>query len=215
MFVPVFDYHIFFTLFMMAMGAYLYRVRGGSMWPRLPKPLEQLLFSLPYGIVTGLQIADWYDWQWGVGVGMAVWFITTGAVILGHGPYFLSLTRVAFERERIDFIVTWLFGEDPRATKALKPLRGIGANDLTDAQRAEIEAAIFAYGENWLYWRCVTGMALSGLVVTIPAGVATLNPFLALSGAWKAVAYMIAKKADSDTEGGELLTGAFLWGAVA
>ena len=85
------------------------------------------------------------------------------------------------------------------------------------------------------------GMAVTGLVVTIPCGIATLNPFIALSGALKAPAYMIGhyihthapmvnkingvgnpykgvrylpRHLDLSTEMGEFLTGLFLWGSL-
>lgn len=64
------------------------------------------------------------------------------------------------------------------------------------------------------YWYDVLGMAISGLTYTLPAGIFTLNPFLALSGVFKAPCYMLAKQAGAGTDGGELLTGAILWGSL-
>ena len=64
------------------------------------------------------------------------------------------------------------------------------------------------------YWYDVILLAVTGVVVSLPVGIITMNPFLALSGLMKAPAYMLAKKADAGTEGGELLTGATLWGAL-
>lgn len=82
------------------------------------------------------------------------------------------------------------------------------------------------------------GMAIVGMAATFPCGVSTLNPFIALSGALMAPAYMIGRviydvspkvpKKDSSgnsymgvkylprhldygTEIGEFLTGLFLW----
>lgn len=66
-----------------------------------------------------------------------------------------------------------------------------------------------------LYWYDALGLAISGLTYTIPCGLATLNPWIALSGAFKAPCYMLSKKADARTEGGELLTGGVLWGVLA
>jgi hypothetical protein len=66
-----------------------------------------------------------------------------------------------------------------------------------------------------LYWYKVLIHVVSGLSYTLPAGIITLNPFLALSGALKAPAYMLSERAGAKEEGGELLTGALLWGAVA
>lgn len=53
------------------------------------------------------------------------------------------------------------------------------------------------YPIHWLhgripeYWYDFIGMALRGIVITLPAGLATLNPWLALSGASMALAYAI------------------------
>ena len=66
-----------------------------------------------------------------------------------------------------------------------------------------------------MYWYKVLIHVVSGLSYTLPTGILTLNPFLALSGIAKAPAYMMSEKGGAGTEGGELLTGAFLWGAVA
>jgi hypothetical protein len=65
------------------------------------------------------------------------------------------------------------------------------------------------------YWYDVGGMAISGLTYTLPCGIATLNPLIALSGALKAPAYMISWALFKGTEIGEWLTGAFLWGTLA
>ena len=100
---------------------------------------------------------------------------------------------------------------------AVKTGHGNGM-DLGDVDRGEPERLEFLI--LWikphipLYWYDAGLLAITGLAVTLPAGIATLNPLLALSGLLKAPAYMIAKWGDTKTEGGELLTGAFLWGAI-
>lgn len=66
-----------------------------------------------------------------------------------------------------------------------------------------------------LYWYRALGLAMTGILVTLPAGFVLANPLLAISGALKGAAYVISDKAGHDTEGGEWLTGAFLWGALA
>jgi len=63
------------------------------------------------------------------------------------------------------------------------------------------------------YWLDFIGLGISGLFVTLPCGILLANPFLALSGALKAVAYALGWKYGGKTESGEMLTGAFLWGA--
>lgn len=65
-----------------------------------------------------------------------------------------------------------------------------------------------------LYWYDMVLLSLTGLAITAPAGLATGNLFLALSGALKGPAYAVAKFGATRTEGGELLTGAVLWGCL-
>ncbi len=64
---------------------------------------------------------------------------------------------------------------------------------------------------------CFAGMALTGALVTLPAGIALGNPVLALSGALKAVCYLIGSRVKFQAFGdtAECLTGAVFWGAVA
>jgi hypothetical protein len=63
-------------------------------------------------------------------------------------------------------------------------------------------------------------LSLTGLLVTAPAGLATLNPLLIVWGALKGPAYLIAEygigKANRNAkiEAGELLTGAAIWSAI-
>ena len=58
-------------------GAFLYRLRGG-MPPSFPRPVDQLLFAVPYGLVTG------FYWD-NIFAGLIIWVITAGALCLGHG----------------------------------------------------------------------------------------------------------------------------------
>ncbi len=61
------------------------------------------------------------------------------------------------------------------------------------------------------------GLTVTGLAVTIPAGIALANPALALSGALKAPAYMLgwALPVSDHTAMAEWLTGALLFFALA
>lgn len=68
--------------------------------------------------------------------------------------------------------------------------------DLGHAKRGEklekIEYPIhWLYGRIPEYWYDFIGMALRGAIITIPAGIALLNPLFALSGAGMAVCYAI------------------------
>jgi len=91
--------------------------------------------------------------------------------------------------------------------------------DLGDTDKGEPETLEFIV--RWLkdrlplFWYDMLLLSVTGLAVTAPAGIATMNLWLALSGAIKGPAYAVAKFFKMGTEGGELLTGAVLWGAVA
>lgn len=72
------------------------------------------------------------------------------------------------------------------------------------------------------YWYDVLGLTVNGALITVPVGILTLNPIVALIGALKAPAYMIGWKLfpsgatkpgilDEATEVGEALTGFFMW----
>jgi len=67
------------------------------------------------------------------------------------------------------------------------------------------------------YWYDAIGLAVTGIAVSLPAGIATGNPLLAVSGALKAPAYMIGWKVSpkNATAIGETLTGLFLLGSLA
>nr|DAQ81606.1 MAG TPA: hypothetical protein [Caudoviricetes sp.] len=90
--------------------------------------------------------------------------------------------------------------------------------DLGDSDNGEPERLEFLI--SWLkphvplYWYDAALLSITGLAITLPAGIATINPVLGLSGILKGPAYMVAKFGDTRTEGGELLTGAVLWGCI-
>jgi len=75
------------------------------------------------------------------------------------------------------------------------------------ATQSDLHLRIKLYGYKKLYWRNVFGFALTGLMVTVPAGVATMNIPLALSGVLKAPMYMLSDALGLKTEGGEYGTG--------
>lgn len=66
-----------------------------------------------------------------------------------------------------------------------------------------------------LYWYDMALLSVTGLAITLPAGIATGNPVLALSGGLKGPAYAVAKFGGAGTAGGELLAGAILWSCIA
>jgi len=66
-----------------------------------------------------------------------------------------------------------------------------------------------------LYWYDALGMSITGLAITLPAGLVLMNPYIALSGALKGAGYVVADKLGLGTEGGEFFTGALLWGSLS
>ena len=61
------------------------------------------------------------------------------------------------------------------------------------------------------FWYDFILMSWLGMAITIPCGVATCNPIIALSGVLKAPAYALSHKFGFGADGGEVLTGAFLY----
>lgn len=157
-------------------GAVLYRWRGADHKYKkfFPRPFNQILFALPYAVVTYL----FFGGVIGLLIGASVWAFATLATLTGHGRFMTLSEPLSGEEETLEFII--------------KPLQ----------QKMPV------------YWYKVLGLSLTGLAITLPAGILTLNPFLALSGGLKGIAYAAAQELNSGTEGGELLTGAVLWGTL-
>lgn len=184
-------------------GGLIYRIRGG-LPPKMPRPIDQVLFSLPYGYMAYLFSNDYY-------VCAIVLALTTLFVCGGHGQWYsLGTVWKRIEAERFDFIVKWFFGEDPR----------VSLDESINEERP------IKYDK--LYWRCVFGMAVSGvtyaLLIAVCAawfGLYTESLILFLSGTLKAPAYMLGWALPSKinhfrkgTELGEFFTGYFLWGVL-
>ena len=95
-----------YGLFWAIVGAVVYRVRGG-LAPALPRPVDQLIFALPYAAIA-YKLSGRNIWWF-----MGVLILTTLAVCSGHGEYF-DLGRVTrpVSPERLDFIVSIFFGAD-------------------------------------------------------------------------------------------------------
>jgi hypothetical protein len=165
-----------YIAFLALVGAVVYRIRGG-LSPWMPRPVDQLIFALPYAVIAAKEHNRSTWWFFGVLI------ITTIALMPGHGQYMdLGTWNAPVDPERLDFIVQLFFGDDN-------------------------------YNN---YWRDFFGLAVTGLVVTLPAAISLYKkPVLAillfLSGALKAVAYGLSWYLGFETEGGEYLTGLFLW----
>ncbi len=66
-----------------------------------------------------------------------------------------------------------------------------------------------------IYWYKFIVECFNGFLMTLPCGLALLNPWLALSGSFKGPCYAISWKIVDGTWLGEVLTGCLLWGALA
>lgn len=200
---------ILFTL----VGGVLYRFRGG--WPTLTRPIEQILFCAPlfYLCFTSVSFLP----------ALVASIACLVAVLKGHGTWmsYRDLGR-CIEPEWLDWIVNIFFGKDPRF------FTSEGRCPTEPLRKHKVES----YGVKKLYWRGIFGMSLSGLFSTIPVGIVTGNIFIGLCGALKGLAYLCGRKLHpnvydgaakvrigkftlvSDTEWGEFLTGAFIWGVL-
>lgn len=190
-----------------AIGAWLYRLRGGGPGPKLPRPIDQILFSLfPCIVLPALLVFEdrrffaLESWPWITGwLAATLWAVAWECT--GHGGFFYhpkgqykkivnTVTDSATEREpeRIEFLIRWLNGK------------------VSD----------YAYS--------TIGMALTGLVVTIAPGILVAasghviaGALLGASGLLKPPAYMIgyALSKSKATEIGEWTSGGFRWAAAA
>lgn len=93
---------------------------------------------------------------------------------------------------------------------------------VVEAERLDFIVQFIMGDDNYHnYWRDALGLAVTGIAITLPCGIALMflknylvGGLIALSGVLKAVAYMLAAVVGLGTVGGEYLTGLFLWGAV-
>lgn len=162
-------------------GAFLGRLKGGGPGPKLPRPLDQMLFSLPVLLLYFIGVPLWltalgYIW-------MVVWTLT------GHGGFMDLGTWVpARAQERLEFLIAWLYDKLP------------------------------------LYWYDALGLAVTGFVPVLVAGVSAIaygawpvGVTVLLTGILKAASYMVSKGKDwslwndEPTERGEYLFGFETW----
>lgn len=180
--------HIIQAFLLALVGGFLYRWRGhaGPYKKYFPRPFNQIAFALPYALATIPQAATLWgpSWWWAP----PVLVLTTAAVLTGHGQYFPDLQAKKITPERFDVLLRPFFGKDPRCQPA-NWIPGGGYSSDADFYQWAIDQV----GRDRLGWRCFWGMALTGLAITLPAGIAFANPFLALSGVVKALGYQISE----------------------
>lgn len=181
------------------LGALISRAHGAG-W--LPKVILSLLWALPFAALPAAHF--WLNW-WSLLAVLCLGFCALGKS-MAHGQW-MSLGTVwkYIKPERMDFIIKWFFGNDPRSlvAKTVNITREIKYNKL--------------------YWRCVSGMALKG-VLSVSGAVVTfgfINPWFSVimlvSGASCGLAYMIgwAVYPKHATVIGEVLKGVFAYGGLA
>lgn len=169
-------------------GACLYRWRGhASKYKKFfPRPLNQIAFAMPYAVVTFMFLLQYVGPVWEP-YPYWIWAATAAVLILS------TLGTLTGHGKFMDLASYKILTSDETLEFTIKWLENKIPN----------------------YWYDALGLAVTGLAVTLPAGIVLMNPLLALSGALKAPAYMLAKLAKTGTAGGEWLTGAFLWGSLA
>jgi len=94
------------ALFLIGIGVILGRMKGG-LAPALPRPMDQLLFALPFAAIA-YKLSERNVWCF-----VCVLVLTTLALTTGHGNFF-DLGRVNYpvKPETLEFIVHWFFGPD-------------------------------------------------------------------------------------------------------
>lgn len=99
-------------------GAFLYRWRGMAhpLKKYTPRPLSQIAFALPYAFAVYFYYYP-ITGNWAFLIAAAALIVTTLGILAGHGQYFLPSSIKAILPERVDFIVKWFFGDDPRTRK--------------------------------------------------------------------------------------------------
>lgn len=167
--------------------AWASRMDGGGP-PKTPEIVERLIVMLPI-----LAYGSLYSW-----VTMLIASVGVVGRATGHGLYFLARQIKATTPEFFDFLLRPFFGRDPRTDDKFADLRGLRVEEIPVERLKEISDAVDAYGYTRLYWRCVAGMCVTGLIVTLPlAGVLftageVISPLIVLAaGAQKGLCYMI------------------------
>jgi len=215
-------------LFAFLYGGFVSRWHGGGFFS-FSKAIKNIAWSLPLALVSlwGFHSLG-YDWYWSAAafvVSMALCFL---GKTTGHGQWFLYGMIIAITPEKLDFIVRMIFGKDPRTFNKYSEWRDDKWKNAPEEIAGEIAQDIAEYGENRLYWRNFTGLALVGFTAVSGLFVSLLfvNVYAALTvlmgGLMKAPSYAVGEillsydgdndgDFDEPTEIGEALTGVFAY----
>lgn len=197
-------------------GGILYRWRGmAHPWKKyFPRPFNQIAFAFPYAL-TALPV--YWSGRWRLVESDTI--ITKNLVwVADKLPEMgLSMNQAIATIVILCFLaalVVWIL-----TTLAVLTGHGRWMDLATSKKSGDDERLEFLikwlYGRIPEYWYDALGLAVVGMAITLPAGIMLMNPWIAVSGALKAPAYMIGHKTRWGTEAGEALTGAFLWGTLA
>ncbi len=175
-----------------ALGAFLYRWRGGPSWLKAPRWLKLALCAALLAAGAFWQATATLE-PWRVGTALAGFLAAFGALSLGHGAYM-----------------------DLAHTSPEKPHDRVGAYQEEPwlAWLARLTGGTIAGSR---YWYEFLALGVTGFVATLPPGLALvlagdwLGLLLAAAGFLKAPAYAVGwtlAKGSRATEMGEWLTGA-------
>lgn len=202
--------YIWFSLVMAFAGALLYRARGGK--PDIPRPIEQMAFcSIGYVALLSCEI-DFI-------ISTVAYIVAVIVCLKGHGQYFLARNVKFIRPEWVDWMITPIFGKDPRCNEKYKYMEDSISESYLQ-QRTELIKDLEFYGMDKLKNRCFFGLALTGGFVGLPFIVAfmisgypifaSISLIIALF-IIKPLAYNISYENGYDTEGGEFGFGGLFW----
>jgi hypothetical protein len=196
---------------------------GGFLKPRdgnkrsLPKGVLNLIATWPFGLVAYFLLDFHTDFSNLVNAVLSL--LCLGLCIAGrasgHGQYIsMGFYNIPTKPEKLDFIVKWFFGDDPRALTN-------NPNDLILNKTGKFDN---------LYWRCLFGNAITGLaavsgiiMITIISQQYLLTMAFILGGILKGLAYAISwmiypngngrglKNFNEATQIAEFMTGVFAY----
>lgn len=179
-------------------GAALYRLRGMGKETTFDfkRPIEQAAFCFVFLAAMQCFHVEFI-------FSTVCYIIAVAICCTGHGQYFPAMMAKAIEPERLDFIVKWFYGDDPRTEDKLV---------------IEVEEAINLYGRTKLYNRCLFGMIITGGFVSLMPGIAIAfsnigaGLMVAVSGfVFKPLAYDVAHRIWKNTDHAEYIYGGLQW----
>lgn len=169
-------------LFMILSGAILGRMDGGGI-VKTPEWVERSLIMFFFVLACAPFASSW----------ALLAFVGVVGIATGHGQYFKNLTIKAIEPEKVDFIVSKIFGPDPRTSSEYAEYRG---KELPGFYYGKIASEIDGQ-ERRLLMRNAFGMFCTGFLVGFPAFLLCMafgqwyGLYFLLTGPNKAASYML------------------------